>query len=60
MAEGVFIKGASVPECCGECFAFDECGCKFDVDTSKHKVWESRAEKCPLHSCRNTCSLLKF
>lgn len=53
MAEGVFIKGVSVPECCGECFAYDECGCKFinNVDKLHHKVWESRAKDCPLQEC---------
>lgn len=59
---GVFIKGASVPECCGECFAYDEYGCKFvaNVDKLHHKVWESRAKDCPLKSCRAECSLMNF
>lgn len=59
---GIFIKGVSLPECCGECFAYDEFGCKFidNVDKLHHKVWESRAEKCPLQACRTTCSMMKF
>lgn len=59
---GVFIKGASLPECCGECFAYDDCGCKFvaNVDKLHHKIWEKRAPECPLKRCKTDCSLLKF
>lgn len=60
MANGVYIDNATLPECCGECFAYDENGCKFvpNIDKLHHKIWEKRAKECPLHTCRPECSLL--
>ena len=60
MANGVYIDNATLPECCGECFAYDEYGCRFisNVDKLSVKIWEVRADGCPLHACRPECSLL--
>ena len=42
------ITGQSMPECCGECFAFDAIGCKFNATVLTSKVWKCRAENCPI------------
>ena len=42
------IKGQKLPECCGECFAFDSSGCKFGVEPSAEQVWVCRASNCPM------------
>ena len=58
MAEGVFIKDVKLPECCGECFAFDTEGCKFiKLDPSDKGVWEKRHADCPMLRCRTSCAL---
>lgn len=46
--KGVFIKGVSLPHCCGECFAFDSCGCKFINVDNPSNVWKNRASNCPM------------
>ena len=56
---GIFIAGVEKPECCGECFAFDDSGCKFvKVDKNSPDIWQKRAEDCPIQRCFSTCSLL--
>ena len=42
------ITGQSMPECCGECFAFDAIGCKFNATVLPDKVWKCRAKNCPI------------
>lgn len=42
------ITGQQMPECCGECFAFDALGCKFNATVLTTKVWKCRAENCPI------------
>jgi len=42
------ITGQPMPECCGECFAFDAIGCKFNATVLTSKVWKCRAENCPI------------
>ena len=59
MATGVYIDGVERPECCGECFAFDDSGCKFiKVDKNSPEIWKHRAPGCPMHFCHPTCSSL--
>lgn len=46
-ADAVIIKGVKMPTCCGECFAFDESGCKFcKVNTAEFNIWVDRASNC--------------
>lgn len=42
------ITGQQMPACCGECFAFDDVGCKFNATVLTTKVWKCRAENCPI------------
>lgn len=42
------ITGQQMPECCGECFAFDAVGCKFNATVLSDKVWKCRAKDCPI------------
>lgn len=46
--KGIFIKGVSLPHCCGECVAFDSCGCKFINIDNSFNVWKNRAPNCPM------------
>ena len=51
--KGVFIANVTLPMCCGECFAFDDNGCKFiHTDPSSEEVWKSRATNCPMRKRR--------
>lgn len=34
------ITGQQMPACCGECFAFDDVGCKFNATVLTDKVWK--------------------
>lgn len=42
------ITGQTMPGCCGECFALDAIGCKFNATVLSDKVWKCRAENCPI------------
>ena len=45
---GVRIKDVQMPDCCGECFAYDAQGCKFVNIDKATKIWKSRASNCPM------------
>lgn len=46
--KGVTIRGIDIPECCGVCFAYDECGCKFVNIDKQTDIWKARAKNCPM------------
>lgn len=54
-SKSIIIKNVTVPTCCGECFAYDESGCKFcKVDTTKFNEWSDRAPNCPIEPADDT------
>ena len=47
--KAVIIQNVSMPECCGECFAFGTTGCIFvNVDADTTNIWKERASNCPM------------
>lgn len=46
--KSVTIKGVSLPDCCGICFAYNRDGCAFiNLDKSTN-IWSERAKNCPM------------